>query len=52
MTLPRRRFLHLAAAAATLPALSRLARADDYPTRPVRLFVTVPAGGSPDIIGG
>lgn len=51
MTLPRRSFLHLAAAAATLPAMSRLARADDYPTRPVRLFVTVPAGGSPDIIG-
>ena len=31
--------------------MSRLARADDYPTRPVRLIVTVPAGGSPDIIG-
>jgi tripartite-type tricarboxylate transporter receptor subunit TctC len=49
--LPRRKFLHLGAAAATLGAMSRLARADDYPTRPVRLFVTVPAGGSPDIIG-
>ncbi|HJY16649.1 MAG TPA: tripartite tricarboxylate transporter substrate-binding protein, partial [Xanthobacteraceae bacterium] len=51
MKLPRRKFLHLGAAAATLGAMSRLARADDYPTRPVRLFVTVPAGGSPDIIG-
>ncbi len=51
MTLPRRRFLSLAAGAAALPALSRLARADDYPTRPVRLIVTVPAGGSPDIVG-
>ena len=53
--LPRRRLLRLAAGAAALPAvlpaLSRRARADDYPVRPVRLVVTVPAGGSPDIIG-
>jgi len=51
MKLPRRKFLHLATAAATLTAMPRLATADDYPTRPVRLVVTVPAGGSPDIIG-
>jgi tripartite-type tricarboxylate transporter receptor subunit TctC len=50
MTLPRRRLLNLGAAAA-LSAMSRGAAADDYPARPVRLFVTVPAGGSPDIIG-
>jgi tripartite-type tricarboxylate transporter receptor subunit TctC len=50
MTLPRRTFLHLTAAAA-VAAVSRGAQADDYPARPVRLIVTVPAGGSPDIIG-
>jgi tripartite-type tricarboxylate transporter receptor subunit TctC len=51
MTLRRRRFLKLASAAAALPALPRTVRAQTYPTRPVRLVVTVPAGGSPDIIG-
>jgi tripartite-type tricarboxylate transporter receptor subunit TctC len=51
MTLRRRRFLRLAAGAIALPALSRMARAQAYPTRPVRMIVTVPAGGSPDIIG-
>jgi tripartite-type tricarboxylate transporter receptor subunit TctC len=50
MKLPRRDFLHLAAGAATLPAVSRIARAQSYPTRPVRLIVTTPAGGSPDIM--
>jgi tripartite-type tricarboxylate transporter receptor subunit TctC len=50
MTLHRRRFLNLAAGAATLPAVSRMARAQTYPARPVRLIVTTPAGGSPDII--
>ena len=50
MKLPRRNFLHLAAGAAALPALSRFAWAQTYPTRPVRLVVTTPAGGSPDII--
>ena len=50
MKLPRRQFLHLAAGAATLPILSCIARAQTYPTRPVRLIVTTPAGGSPDII--
>jgi tripartite-type tricarboxylate transporter receptor subunit TctC len=51
MTLRRRRFLQLAAGAAALPASLRVARAQTYPTRPVRMIVTVPAGGSPDIIG-
>jgi tripartite-type tricarboxylate transporter receptor subunit TctC len=46
----RRRFLRLAAGLAALPALSRLARADDYPTRPVRIVVPYPAGIAPDII--
>jgi hypothetical protein len=36
MKLPRRQFLHLAAGAAALPVLSRIARAQAYPTRPVR----------------
>src|SRR5215471_20670698 len=48
--LGRRQFLHLAAGAAALPVLSCIARAQTYPTRPVRLIVTTPAGGSPDII--
>src|SRR5262245_39770781 len=39
MKLPRRNFLHLAAGAATLPALSLAASADDYPTRPVKIVV-------------
>jgi tripartite-type tricarboxylate transporter receptor subunit TctC len=46
----RRRFLRLAAGLAALPALLRLARADDYPTRPVRIVVPYPAGIAPDII--
>jgi tripartite-type tricarboxylate transporter receptor subunit TctC len=50
MKLPRRRFLHLAAGAAALPALSRIARGQTYPTRPVRLIVGFPAGGSLDIV--
>ena len=50
MAFPRRTFLHVAAAAAALPALSRVAPAQTYPTRPVRLIVSVGAGGSPDII--
>ena len=51
MKLPhRRQFLHLAAGAAALPAVPRIARAQAYPTRPVRLIVTTAVGGSPDII--
>jgi tripartite-type tricarboxylate transporter receptor subunit TctC len=50
MGLPRRAFLHLAAAVAALPAVSRGAQAQAYPSRPVTLVVFVPAGGTPDII--
>jgi tripartite-type tricarboxylate transporter receptor subunit TctC len=50
MKLPRRQFLHLAAGAAALPAVSRIARAQAYPTRPVRIIVGFPAGGNADTI--
>ena len=45
MKLPRRKFLHLAAGAATLPVVSRIASAQTYPARPVRIVVGFPAGG-------
>jgi tripartite-type tricarboxylate transporter receptor subunit TctC len=50
MKLPRRQFLHLAASAAALPPLTRIARADTYPSRPVQMIVAFPAGSAPDII--
>ena len=49
MNLPRRTFLHRAATAAALPAISRIARAQTYPTRPVRMVVGFPAGQAIDI---
>ena len=51
MKLPRRTFLHLAAGAAALPAVSRVARAQAYPTRPVTMIVPLGAGSSGDAVG-
>src|SRR5260370_38513215 len=50
MTLPRRQFLHLAAGAAALPAMPRIARAQPYPSRPVRIIIPFPAGQATDTI--
>jgi len=49
MKLPRRTFLHLAVGAATLPVVSRTARAQAYPSRPITLIVPFPPGGSTDV---
>jgi tripartite-type tricarboxylate transporter receptor subunit TctC len=46
----RRQFLHLAVGAATLPTVSRIARAQAYPTRPMRIVVGFPPGGSNDTL--
>jgi tripartite-type tricarboxylate transporter receptor subunit TctC len=50
MKLPRRNFLHLVASAAALPAVSRFAWAQAYPSRPVRIVVGVAAGGTSDTL--
>jgi tripartite-type tricarboxylate transporter receptor subunit TctC len=50
MKLPRRTFLHLAAGAAALPAVSRFAFAEAYPSRPVRWIIGFPAGGGADTV--
>jgi tripartite-type tricarboxylate transporter receptor subunit TctC len=49
MKLPRRRFLQMAAGVVALPAVSRTARAQSYPSKPVRLIIGYPPGGSADI---
>jgi tripartite-type tricarboxylate transporter receptor subunit TctC len=51
MKLPRRTFLRLAAGAAALPGVSRVSRAQAYPTRPIRLVVPFPPGGAFDAVG-
>jgi len=50
MYISRRRLLHLATGAATLPAAWRVAKAESYPTRPVRLIISFPAGGPNDVV--
>jgi tripartite-type tricarboxylate transporter receptor subunit TctC len=50
MKLPRRQFLHLAAGAAALPAVARIARAQTYPLRPITMVVPYSAGGPTDTI--
>src|SRR5262249_16714748 len=50
MKLPRRKFLHIVAGAAALPAMSHIARAQTYPTRPVRIVVPFAPAGTTDIV--
>ena len=50
MKLPRRQFLHFAAGAAALPALPRVAHAEAYPSRPVRMLVGSTPGAAPDVV--
>jgi tripartite-type tricarboxylate transporter receptor subunit TctC len=51
MSIPRRRFVNLAAGAAVLPAVSRVAWAQAYPTRPISMIVPLAAGSSLDVVG-
>src|SRR3954449_1029533 len=51
MKLPRRQFLHLIAGTAVFPTISRIARAQAYPTRPIRLVIPFPPGGAFDAVG-
>jgi tripartite-type tricarboxylate transporter receptor subunit TctC len=51
MSIPRRRFLHLALGAIALPAVSRVARAQSYPTRLITMIVPLAAGGGIDVTG-
>src|SRR6202007_295687 len=50
MKLPRRQFLHLVAGAAALPAVSRMAMTQPYPSRPITIVVPYAAGGATDLI--
>jgi tripartite-type tricarboxylate transporter receptor subunit TctC len=50
MTFHRRKFMHLAGGAVAVTAVSRIAQADDYPARPVRVVVNLPAGLAPDVM--